>query len=929
MKNKIKNKNRTHKSELLKAKSNNFNYLNLLKRYNTLPQRYNLYIINNIIFNINSRRVSHFKDFLIYDDPNDFFRRFYHKKESGLHLKYYISFYEENNKIFPNYYCLPESKYLYRNIQQKQNILNNIENRNFKYKSKGHSYSTIFSSSIKRSIYNESVYPSNSMNSTGDDDLKKLIKVINDNYSTISHICKKEKSLNTVSFNNLSQKNQINQEMEKLAINNNLSSCQKNSLISKKKEKSKIIDIKKNLKNKEINNNNNCLSDRDKNVKSKSKDTKDNKDARHKRVMTHYNKELMSVCGNLKNSLENGKNSTESKEKLKSLIKTIKYIIKKNNNNVHKNKNINHHNHTITEIDNINININTNNKISITSRNMDKNTNVNNRIIKSVINSIIHTRKNNSKNRNKKSLINQNENLRNYLRKKIKIEQGNNSYKVVCNKLCPIRNEYKTNKNLLNHIKTNSNLNSNLLTETISKINRTVLSNNNSVSFNSPFIRKKIVNKSTSTESFPKLQISNQKKHKKKILIKNNTKSRRKTLTDVCCIKENQDKSKTIFDNNYKKYNKYSELEHKKELYDFSTQINFRGHKQFINKYRNTSKNLLPNTIQKVRSYKKENRSTFLAKSNINKNININNTNSTIIKNSNCSKKFNLGLRSRNNTTLNSLNINLTGIKNLKMLNNLYTTVNIYGSSRYKNNIRSGLKTERTNCKLTNGTYFFDNKKLFKKLKASNVITYLNKKKQSNNNLSNNLIQKFHNKTNSSSINNTESTFSINKTSNNFNHIIKKNILHNNTYNYLTKIKKVRFKNVRPMLIKKYDKEIIYPQNSARIPFGNKNESSKIKTDEYGINLYRDIYLNTMESGIRVNSTIRKLSTDDKKPNIVSSYSASENNKKKQKKIKLKNFKQLIDHNINSDRKEIDRKILHDIFNEKKSHQKKFSSGNN
>ena len=68
----------------------------------------------------------------------------------------------------------------------------------------------------------------------------------------------------------------------------------------------------------------------------------------------------------------------------------------------------------------------------------------------------------------------------------------------------------------------------------------------------------------------------------------------------------------SVLDNNFKKFNKYSELEHKKELYDFSTQINFRGHKQFINKYRNTSKNLLPNTIQKVRSYKKENRSTFL-----------------------------------------------------------------------------------------------------------------------------------------------------------------------------------------------------------------------------------------------------------------------------------------------------------------------------
>ena len=177
--------------------------------------------------------------------------------------------------------------------------------------------------------------------------------------------------------------------------------------------------------------------------------------------MTHYNKELMNVCRNIKNTIENDKNSTETKEKLKSLIKTIKYIIEKNNNNVHKNIN---HNHTITEIDNINININTSNKISITSRNLDKNMNVKNKIIKSVLNSIVQTKKNKNKINNKKAYINQTENLKNCLRKKIKIEQGNNSYKVVCNRLYYLRNESKANKNLLNHIQTNSNVNYNLLT---------------------------------------------------------------------------------------------------------------------------------------------------------------------------------------------------------------------------------------------------------------------------------------------------------------------------------------------------------------------------------------------------------------------------------------------------------------------------------
>ena len=71
---------------------------------------------------------------------------------------------------------------------------------------------------------------------------------------------------------------------------------------------------------------------------------------------------------------------------------------------------------------------------------------------------------------------------------------------------------------------------------------------------------------------------------------------------------------------------------------------------------------------------------------------------------------------------------------------------------------------------------------------------------------------------------------------------------------------------------------------------------------------------------------IRKRSNDEKKLNIESSYSSSENNKKKQKKIKLKNLKKLIGKNMGSEKKEIDRIKLQDMLNEKKSHIHKISS---
>ena len=888
----MKKKNRTIKNEFLKLKLKKY-ITETLKRYNTLPDRYNLFIINNIIFNINSRKVSHFKDFLLFDDPNDFLRRFYKLKESVIHLKYYISFYEKNNVLFPNYYCLPESIYLYRNILQKQNIINSIENYNIKFINKKQSYSTIFSSSIKRSIYNESEYPSNSLSSTGNDGLKRLIKFINNIYSKITYIKQKEKSLNEDLYNNFAQKSHRNKNNNDLNINNNITSCHKNSLISNKKDK--IITKKK----KKIENN--CLSDRGKYLNI------NNKDSKNKRVISEYKKELINTLGNRKNSVENGKNhNVEAKDKIKNLIKTIKFMLKKNKSHSFKRKNIYHHNHTLTEIDNINININNNNKISITSRKIDKNMNENNKIIKSVLNSIIQNKK---INKTKKTFVNKSKNLKKYLQKNIKIENGNNSYKVVFNKVESIKNEYKINKYLLNHVKINSNINSLLFSKNISKINNTyhnILSNNNSIAFN---------RKSTLTELFPKIQISSHKKPKKKILIKNFQNSNGKTYTDIGNKQDNQDKSRLITDITInKKYNKFASLEIKKDKNDFSSLTNFRSIKKFISK--KISNETISKTIEKVKSYKKKKNSKFITKSHLIKNIN----KSTILNNNyNCSKKFNLGLRRRKNITLDNLNINLAGVKNLKMLNNLYATINVYDYSRNKNNVQNILKTERVNSKISNGTYTIDNRN-YKKINASNVYEYLNKKKKSNIIISNNFIKKFHNKTNSSSINNIESNFSINKANNNLNNLIKENKLHNSTYNYFSKFKKIKLKNIRPKLTKKSAKKMIFPHNSARLTFRNKNESLKIKT--YNNLIYRNIYSNTLENRIKVNNTFRKLSNDDKRSNIKHNNSSSENNKKRCKRIKLKKFRQLMNNNINSDRKGIDRIKLHDILTDKKAHYK-------
>ena len=53
--------------------------------------------------------------------------RFYTKAESLERLKKMFDFYQEFSRIFPNYTIIEQSKYIYKNIQKKQKVLDNLE----------------------------------------------------------------------------------------------------------------------------------------------------------------------------------------------------------------------------------------------------------------------------------------------------------------------------------------------------------------------------------------------------------------------------------------------------------------------------------------------------------------------------------------------------------------------------------------------------------------------------------------------------------------------------------------------------------------------------------------------------------------------------------------------------------------------------------
>ena len=109
---------------------NNFRKLLTYKlgnKYNVKKNFYNIKKINELIFDVSSKYTAIFKEYLLFEDENDFLRRFYNKKELKKKLKGILYFYEKYSKIFPNYIIIEESKYLYKNIKKKQKMIDNLQ----------------------------------------------------------------------------------------------------------------------------------------------------------------------------------------------------------------------------------------------------------------------------------------------------------------------------------------------------------------------------------------------------------------------------------------------------------------------------------------------------------------------------------------------------------------------------------------------------------------------------------------------------------------------------------------------------------------------------------------------------------------------------------------------------------------------------------
>ena len=91
-------------------------------------------VINDIMCNEKSHIVAMFKDYLIFDDLSEFLKRFYKLSESHSRLLKVYDYYENYSKIFPNYIILREAKYIYKNIQRKQKMIDDQQKRDLENK---------------------------------------------------------------------------------------------------------------------------------------------------------------------------------------------------------------------------------------------------------------------------------------------------------------------------------------------------------------------------------------------------------------------------------------------------------------------------------------------------------------------------------------------------------------------------------------------------------------------------------------------------------------------------------------------------------------------------------------------------------------------------------------------------------------------------
>ena len=313
----------------------NLSRLHFLNKYSKDDSFYNSIIIEHIIHNEPGHIVAEFKDFLILGDINEFLQNYYKLKESKYILPKIFEYYINCSVIFPNYVILPESQYIYKNIQKKQKVIDiqqEQEDKEEKIKKgevKPGKEEEIFTTQILDSILNQ----------TDTSGIKQYFGVSTDGNSLGDQLSKIIEGIHYYENNKVSDlkpkfNNYLYKNHEKINLND--------SFFKNKNENLVINGIKKNS---ELNSNNQLFNNKDKNegklINNNQFGTEvDNKKNKiNKKQVLILNKNSINKIIDLSNSIkiinEISLNNISNKNNENNANNgvSLKYLISKNLNN--------------------------------------------------------------------------------------------------------------------------------------------------------------------------------------------------------------------------------------------------------------------------------------------------------------------------------------------------------------------------------------------------------------------------------------------------------------------------------------------------------------------------------------------------------------------------------------------------------------------
>ena len=299
-----------------------------LRTHDTTIKKYNTFNINAIIFDQKNHKVATFKNYLIWDETSEFFKRYYKLYESVDRIPKISEYYEEYTLFAPVYFGLDSLILLIMNkwTKKKKKYLEYLEDKEDE-DSKSKSKKKDFKPLLNNELFNEKTLEQKSMMS---------------NYTkskTTLELSKYDFNNDNLNYKYTEEDNNKNL-MKEFKQEYNSPIREKNTSKSKKRDNEFNDEYKKNKNNEKsisfsdiindlssnysivLNNNTNNNNTKNKDLKKDTKDKKESKNKRDKKSLTIN----IESCNNKKVDNNNNKhqNKNEISQKRKKYINIVK-----------------------------------------------------------------------------------------------------------------------------------------------------------------------------------------------------------------------------------------------------------------------------------------------------------------------------------------------------------------------------------------------------------------------------------------------------------------------------------------------------------------------------------------------------------------------------------------------------------------------------